>query len=40
MALLGVSVLADIGMTVSIGVVAMVGVNLARRTIALPAEEK
>ena len=40
MAFSGVSVLADIGMTVSIGVVAMVGVNLARRTISLPAEEK
>jgi predicted exporter len=36
----GVSVLEEIGTTVSIGVIAMVGVNLARRKIARSAEKK
>ena len=36
----GVSVLEEIGATVSIGVIAMVGVNLARRNIAGSAEKK
>jgi predicted exporter len=40
MAVSGVSVLEDVGMTVSIGVIAMVGINLVRRTIAWTVEDR
>ena len=40
MALSGVGVLEDVGITVSIGVISMVGMNLARRSFARPAEDR